>query len=371
MEDRQYMAQALALAEKGVGWVSPNPMVGAVVVKEGRVIGRGWHQKCGQAHAERNALADCRESPQGAVLYVTLEPCCHQGRQPPCTQAILEAGIRRVVVGCADPNPLVAGKGAALLQAHGIEVTQGVLEEQCQKLNQVFFHYITTGRPYVTMKYAMTMDGKIAAYTGDSRWVTGEAARAHVHAQRHRYRAIMAGVGTVLADDPLLTCRMEGGRNPLRVICDSRLRTPLSAQVVATAREIPTWLAACRGAEARGRAYERAGCRVLYLEEDRGHVDLTRLMEALGREGVDGVLLEGGGTLNWAALEKGLVNKVLCYLAPKLVGGQGAKTPVEGAGVPAMAQALWLKNGVVTPLGQDFLIESEVEAGCLPASWRR
>ncbi len=214
MNDKDYMRLALQLAKKGCGWTSPNPMVGAVVVKEGRIIGQGWHQRYGQTHAERNALASCTEDPQGATLYVTLEPCCHYGKQPPCVDAILDAGIHRVVVGSADPNPLVAGKGIAILRAHGIDVTENVLQEECDALNKVFFHYITTKRPFVSMKYAMTMDGKIATYTGASKWITGEIARNHVQRQRHRFRGIMVGVGTILADDPLLTCRIEGGRDP-------------------------------------------------------------------------------------------------------------------------------------------------------------
>ena len=230
IKDMEYMQLALALARKGCGWVAPNPMVGAVIVKDGEIIGQGWHEKCGQPHAERNALASCTKSPRGATMYVTLEPCCHTGRQPPCTDAILEAGIRRVVVGSGDPNPLVAGKGIQILRAHGIEVTENVLREECQRLNEVFFHYIRTKRPFVVMKYAMTLDGKIAAYTGASKWITGEKARNHVQEQRHRYSAIMAGVGTVLADDPLLTCRINGGKNPIRIICDTNLRTPLTGR---------------------------------------------------------------------------------------------------------------------------------------------
>ena len=240
MDDSSYMALAVELAERGVGWVSPNPLVGAVLVKDGCVIGRGWHERCGGLHAERAALADCREDPAGAVLYVTLEPCCHTGRQPPCTEAILAAGIRRVVVGSMDPNPLVAGKGVELLRTHGVEVETGVLREQCDALNPVFFHYIRTKRPYVVMKYAMTLDGKIAAYTGASRWITREAARRHVHEMRHRYRGILAGVGTVLSDDPLLTCRIPGGRDPVRIICDTSLRTPLDSRIVRTADKAET-----------------------------------------------------------------------------------------------------------------------------------
>lgn len=362
MEDRDYMALALSLAERGVGWASPNPMVGAVIVKDGRIIGQGWHEKCGQPHAERNALAACTEPPQGATIYVTLEPCCHYGRQPPCTQAILESGIRRVVVGSGDPNPLVAGKGIALLRQAGVEVTEHVLESECDKLNQVFFHYIRTRRPYVVMKYAMTMDGKIAAHTGDSKWVTGEAARDHVQQLRHWYTGIMAGVGTVLADDPLLTCRIPGGRSPVRIICDTHLRTPLTAQVVTTARQFPTLLATCRSDADRRAPYEAAGCQVLVLPERDGHVDLNTLMDELGRREIDSVLLEGGGTLNWSALEQGVVQKVLAYIAPKLAGGKEAKTPVEGTGIGRMAQAIPLRNCTVTRIGDDLLIESEVDA---------
>ena len=362
MRDTDYMRMALELAERGCGWTAPNPMVGAVVVKDGRVIGQGWHARCGGLHAERHALANCTEDPRGAVMYVTLEPCCHHGRQPPCTDAILEAGIARVVVGSDDPNPLVAGKGVDILRRSGVEVETGVLREACDALNRVFFHFIRTGRPYVIMKYAMTMDGKTATRTGASRWITGEAARRQVHRDRHRCTAIMAGIGTVLADDPLLTCRMEGGKNPVRVICDTRLRTPLDSQIVRTAGEVPTILATACGDAGRRAPYEAAGCRVWTLPERDGHVDLPALMERLGAEGIDSVLLEGGGTLNWAALESGVVQRVQAYVAPKLFGGADAKTPVGGLGVETPAQAVRLKNSVVTPIGEDFLIESEVDA---------
>ena len=363
MNDQDYMRLALELAERGRGWTSPNPMVGAVIVRDGRIIGQGWHERCGQPHAERNALISCAQDPAGAVMYVTLEPCCHHGRQPPCTDAILKAGIRRVVVGSEDPNPLVAGKGIRILREHGVEVVEGVMRAECGRLNEIFFHYIQTGLPFVVMKYAMTMDGKIAAFTGASRWITGEEARAHVQAQRHRHSAIMVGVGTVLADDPLLTCRIPGGKNPVRVICDTRLRTPLTARVVATAKEVPTILATCRTDGKARSAYEDAGCRILTTAEKNGHVDLRQLMEALGREQIDSVLLEGGGTLNWAALESGVVRKVQAYIAPKLFGGRDAKTPVEGQGVPSPAGAFCLKGAAITRLGGDFLVESEVEYG--------
>ena len=361
MTDETYMRRAIVLAERGAGWTSPNPMVGAVIVKDGRIIGEGWHRRYGEAHAERNALQSCTESPVGAVLYVTLEPCCHHGKQPPCTDAILEAGIRRVAVGSGDPNPLVAGKGVELLRSHGVTVDTGVLKEECDALNPVFFHFIQTKRPYVVIKYAMTMDGKIATRTGDSRWITGEAARQRVHQDRHRYSAIMAGVGTVLADDPLLTCRMEGGKNPVRIICDSHLRTPPDSRVVRTAREVPTILAAAAPPPERRKALEDAGCQVWDLPGPEGRVDLNALMDRLGAQDIDSVLLEGGGALNWAALHSGIVQKVQTYIAPKLFGGTAAKSPIAGLGVETPAQAVRLVRTTVTQIGEDFLLESEVE----------
>ena len=360
MNDSDYMRIALQLARKGCGWVAPNPMVGAVLVKDGRVIGQGYHQRYGELHAERNALASCTESPVGATLYVTLEPCCHQGKQPPCVDAILESGITRVVVGSGDPNPLVAGRGLTLLRQRGICVTEHVLEAECRQLNPVFFHFIQTRRPYVVLKYAMTMDGKIATVTGASKWITGEAARTHVQQQRHRYSAILVGVGTVLADNPQLTCRMEGGRQPLRVICDTRLRTPLSAQVVQTAGAIPTLLATCCSEEHRQAPYRQAGCRLLVLPKREGHVDLSALMAELGAQGIDSVLVEGGAELNWSFLERGLVQKTLVYVAPKLFGGAGARSPIEGAGVSLPSDGIRLHNTTLIQLGEDFLLESEV-----------
>ena len=361
MNDCAYMNLALELAERGAGWTNPNPLVGAVLVKDGRIIGRGWHRRCGGLHAEREALADCAEDPRGATLYVTLEPCCHQGRQPPCTDAILEAGIARVVVGSDDPNPLVAGKGIEILRSRGVEVETGVCREACDALNRIFFHYIRTRRPYVILKYAMTLDGKIATHTGASRWITGEAARARVHQDRHRCAAIMVGVGTVFNDDPLLTCRMEGGRNPLRVICDTHLRTPLASRIVRTAGEVPTILAACGPTEEQAAPYRAAGCQVWDLPERAGHVDLTALMDRMGREEIDSVLLEGGGQLNWSVLEAGLVQRVQAYIAPKLFGGSAAPGPVGGAGVSLPDQALHLRDLRLTPIGEDYLIEGEVE----------
>ncbi len=363
LTDEEYMKRAIELARLGEGFTSPNPLVGAVVVKHGKIIGEGYHARYGEAHAERNALNHCIETAKGADLYVTLEPCCHYGKQPPCVEAIVQAGIRRVFVGSDDPNPLVAGKGIRYLRERGIVVETHVLKEECDRLNPIFFHYIQTQTPYVVMKYAMTMDGKIAAYTGASKWVTGEEARNEVQRERHRYRGIMVGVGTVLADDPMLNCRMPGGRNPVRIICDTHLRTPITAKVVATAREIPTILAVCVPDEGKTRyqPYKEAGCQILEVPQKDGHVDLLACMEKLGAMQIDSILLEGGGTLNWAALESGIVREVHAYVAPKLFGGALAKTPVEGEGVSDPSEAVRLNIRKIKQLGEDLLIESEVQ----------
>ena len=354
-----YMRRALALAARGAGHVDPNPMVGCVIVKDGRIIAEGWHEHIGGLHAERNAFAHCTEDAAGADLYVTLEPCCHWGRTPPCTDAVIEHRIRRVFVGCLDPNPLVAGKGAQILRDAGIEVETGVCEAECREINEVFFHYITHKTPFVVLKYAMTLDCKIAAHTGDSRWVTGEAARRHVHETRNRLSGIMVGVGTVLADDPLLTCRIDGGRNPVRIVCDSHARTPLGSQLVQTANEIPTYVAVTARSE-RTAALEEKGVRILVCGETDGHVDLTDLMQQLGSAGINGILLEGGSSLAFSALKAGIVHRVQAYIAPKLIGGADAKSPVGGEGLAKMADALALKNVRSTPLGEDFLIEGRL-----------
>lgn len=360
-EDEKYMAMAIELAKKGYGYTAPNPVVGAVIVKDGCMIGQGYHEKYGEPHAERNALASCTQSPKGATIYVTLEPCCHHGKQPPCTEAILQAGISRVVTGSGDPNPLVGGKGIQILKDHGIQVREHVMKEKCDALNQAFFHYIQTGRPYVTMKYAMTIDGKIAAYTGASKWVTGEEARHHVHEQRKKNTAIMVGIGTVLADDPMLNCRIEGGRDPVRIICDTHLKMPVTSKIVKTAKDIPTIIACCTADEKLQRPYREAGCKILLTEKKMNHIDLEQLMEQLGKEKIDSILLEGGGTLNWAALNAGIVQKIQAYIAPKIFGGTTAKTPVEGIGVEVPDQAFLIKNRTIRLLGEDLLVEGDVE----------
>lgn len=366
MIDTQYMQLALELARKGCGYVNPNPMVGAVIVKKGVIIGQGYHEKYGKLHAERNALSSCTASPEGATIYVTLEPCCHYGNTPPCTKAILESGIKKVVIGSKDPNPCVKGKGIEILKQHGIEVEWGILEEECNKLNEVFFHYITSQTPYVVMKYAMTMDGKIATRTGESRWITGEIARQRVHQDRHKYSAIMVGVGTVLSDNPQLTCRIQGAKNPVRIICDTNLRTPLNSHIVTTAKSITSYIATACTDERKQQQYINAGCKVITVSPKDGYVNLNELMLKLGNKKIDSILLEGGGELNYSALKSGIVNKVQAYLALKLFGGGGALSPVAGLGVDIPSKAFLLTNSAITLLGDDILIESEVVKKCLP-----
>ena len=366
--DEKYMKEAIRQARKAAA-LKEVP-IGCVIVHEGKIIGRGYNRRTTDgnvlAHAEILAIRKaCRAMGdwrlEECTMYVTLEPCCHDGRQPPCTDAILEAGISRVVVGSDDPNPLVGGKGLCILRRRGVEVETGVVKQECDALNQVFFHFMKTRRPYVVMKYAMTLDGKTATRTGASRWITGEEARRRVHQDRHRYSAIMTGVGTVLADNPLLTCRMEGGRNPVRVICDTRLRTPLDSKIVRTAREVPTILATACGDVLRHAPYEKAGCRVWTLPEREGHVNLPALMERLGGENIDSVLLEGGGTLNEAMVQAGLVQKVYCFLAPRFFGGRDAKTPLEGPGAGTPDEGWQLALQSCQQLAGDLLLEYEVK----------
>lgn len=372
MRDEDYMRLALELAERGRGFVNPNPMVGAVIVKDGKIIGKGYHRKYGELHAERNALADCSQNPKGATLYVTLEPCCHYGKTPPCTNAILEAGIRRVVIGAMDANPLVGGKGAALLRAQGIQVETGVLRTECEEQNRVFFHYMSTGMPYVILKYAMTLDGKIATVTGASKWITGEAARVQVHQLRKECMGIMVGSGTVFADDPVLNCRIAEGKNPVRIICDTSLRTPLDATVIATSGAQRTILATGCGDEKRQKKYLEMGCEILQIPREGEHLNLKILMEELGKKNIDSILLEGGSTLNWSALSAGLVNEVRAYIAPKIFGGAGAKSPVAGGGALLPEEAIQLGEMQVQHIGEDILVTARMipKGGgkCLPES---
>lgn len=367
MAEEQFMKRAIELAKQGAGWTAPNPLVGAVVVKNGRVIGEGYHRKYGELHAERNALAACTEDPAGATLYVTLEPCCHYGKTPPCTEIIIEKKIAKVVIGSRDPNPKVAGKGARILREHGIEVVEDYMREACDALNPVFFHYITTKTPYVVLKFAMTLDGKIATRTGASKWITGEAARNHVHQLRGRYAGILAGISTVLADDPMLNCRIDGAHQPLRIILDSHLRIPMGSRLVRSAKEYPLLIVCNESTRDREEGtnriqkLEEAGAKVWTLPEKNGHPDLNVLMQRLGEEKIDSVLIEGGGTVNEAALKAHIVHRVYAYIAPKIFGGEDAKTPVEGSGIRLPQECAKLRLAKITVLLNDMLLEYDVE----------
>jgi diaminohydroxyphosphoribosylaminopyrimidine deaminase/5-amino-6-(5-phosphoribosylamino)uracil reductase len=364
--DEKLMRLALRLAAKGRGKTSPNPMVGAVVVRGNRIIGRGYHHKAGAPHAEVLALRQAGDRARGATLYLNLEPCSHFGRTPPCTQAILQAGIRRVVAGMKDPNPLVAGKGIRRLRRAGVQVDMGILAAECRELNAPFCKYITTGRPFIILKAACSLDGKIATGSGDSRWISSEESRRYVHHLRLHVDAVMVGSGTVLKDDPLLTVRLPRGESylqPLRVIVDSRLRIPPSCQLVRTAERYPTLVATTKKASpAKIQRLEKANVEVWAGESDhRGRVRLSALAEELGRRGIVSLLLEGGATLNASALREGIVDRLLIFFAPKIIGGQNAPGFFGGEGVSRMRDAKPLRILRTGRIGPDIMVEASLE----------
>lgn len=389
--DARFMRRAIELAWRGWGWTNPNPLVGCVLVRDSRIIGEGWHEKCGQAHAERNALADCarraaeepagercadaapnadpaRGHARGATAYVTLEPCCHTGKQPPCTEALIAAGVARVVVGSRDPNPLVAGKGSAKLREADIRVDEDALRAECDELNPIFFRFISRKTPYVVAKWAMSADGKIACASGDARWVSGPESRRDTHELRHRLAAIAVGIDTVLADDPLLTCRRqdEPGNQPLRVVLDSRLRIPEDCALVRSCAqgEAPLAVATCASVDdpatdagAKAQRLHALGVEVLHVPQDAvGHVAVRPLLSALGEKGIDSLLVEGGSGIHGAFFDEGAVDEVVVYLAPKVVGGADAPGPVAGAGAAKMAEATALGCPRAHALGDDLKI---------------
>lgn len=362
--DQYFMTKALALAARGRGRTSPNPMVGAVIVKDGKIIGAGYHAKAGTPHAEIHALRQAGSEAKGATLYVTLEPCCHFGRTPPCTEAIIAAGLARVVVAMRDPNPLVCGGGLARLRQAGIEVEEGIMEAQATRLNEAFIKWVTTGQPFVVLKSAITLDGKIATVTGQSQWITGPIARKRVHILRDTYDAVMVGIGTVLADNPHLTVRLpKEGRNPVRVIVDSQARTPLTSHVINDG-VAPTIVAVAEGAPAaRVAALMQAGVRIFSLPRHQQGVDLRALFARLGQEKITSVLVEGGATLAASVLSAGIVDKVCYFVAPKIIGGAAAPGPVGGDGIASLAEAYQLSEITVEQLGQDVLISGYLQKG--------
>lgn len=358
--DEKYMKMALDLAEKGTGYTSPNPMVGAVIVKEGRVVGKGWHERAGGPHAEVAAIRDAGDLAKGATLYVTLEPCNHFGHTPPCTKAILEAGIKRVVYAAGDPNPDVQGAGGKFLAQQGVEVTGGVLRNEAIRQNAVFFKYITTKIPFVTLKCAATLDGKIATMTGDSRWVTGEAAREHVHWMRHASDAILVGIRTVLADDPMLTTRIPGkkGKDPARIILDTRLCIPSEAKVLNLDSDADTLIVCGRGvADPSGaESLEKKGAKVIFAPVKENMIDMVELMGILGKMRITSVLIEGGSRVAGSALRAGITDRVCIFFAPKLLAGDGIPV-TSGPGPSSMADALELAGVAVKRFGPDILVE--------------
>lgn len=358
----RYMKRAVELAVMGTGFTSLNPLVGAVIVKNDIIIGEGYHQKYGGPHAEINAFrdADSRGNDvSGADMYVTLEPCSHYGKTPPCAEEVIKRGISRVFIGMKDPNPLVAGRGLFMLQKAGIEVICGILENECRRINEPFIKFITKKLPFVCMKAAMTLDGKIATHTGDSKWVSCEASRETVHQMRNKYMAIMVGADTVIADNPLLTCRLPGKcRNPLRIVVDSQARCPAESKVFEVSENEKTLLAVTKKAPAdKIESLRKIGVDVVVLPEDEnGRVNLKDLMKELGNRKIDSILLEGGGTLNFSALQAGIVDRAVMFVAPKIVGGKNAKTPVEGEGVEIMSDAIELNHIETQIIENDLMI---------------
>jgi diaminohydroxyphosphoribosylaminopyrimidine deaminase/5-amino-6-(5-phosphoribosylamino)uracil reductase len=361
-EQNKYMQLAYELAKKGVGQVNPNPLVGAVIVKDDRIIGKGYHEYYGGPHAEVNAFRSAEESVEGATMYVTLEPCSHYGKTPPCAEAIVKNKIAKVVIGMLDPNPLVAGRGVTIMQEAGIEVEYGFMEQELTQMNRVFLQFIQTKLPYVLLKTAMTLDGKIAAHTGDSRWVSNEASRTKVHHLRNELMGIMVGVDTVIADDSLLTCRLEDQktRNPIRIVVDTHARIPLESKILNSSQQAKTIVAVGENADVeKRRQIEALGNQVMEVQMKNGRVDLKHLMSLLGKQGIDGILLEGGATLNFSALEAGIVNEVISFIAPKIIGGSTSKSPVGGKGIDMMRDAIELQELKWEQLGNDLMISGK------------
>ena len=357
------MRLALRLGRRGLGYTSPNPPVGAVLVANGSVVGRGYHRQAGLPHAEVEALRQAGERARGAALYVTLEPCAHHGRTPPCTDAVIAAGVRRVVIGTRDPNPTVPGKGLERLRAAGIIVSTGVLHPACEALIAAFRKHVTTGLPFVTLKLAASLDGRIATASGDSKWITGEDSRRFVHRLRAEHDAVLVGAGTVMQDNPDLTCRLRGhgrsGRNPIRIILDGRLRLPLGARVLTNTQTAATLVIAGRGVSAtKVRRLEACGAEVLCLPAKAGQIALSEVLRALGGRGIMSVLIEGGARVAAAAVAEHMVDRLLFFYAPKLIGGDGR--PMLGPlGVSRLRQAAQFGRVQVKRFAADVLVATE------------
>jgi len=357
------MKHALMLAEKGIGYTSPNPMVGAVVVKKNKIVGKGYHHACGEAHAEVNALIDAGDQAKGAILYVTLEPCNHTGKTPPCTHAILKAGIATVVMAMSDPNPNVSGKGAEFLEKNGVSVISNICEEEAKQLNQVFCKFIQTGKPFVTMKYAATMDGRIATQNGDARWISNEKSRQYVHQMRHANDAILVGIGTIQNDNPSLTTRLpeKKGKDPVRIIVDTHLRINLDATVLTQTSHADTIIACSQEASnTRGHLYQKPQTCILPVPLKNKRIDLNQLMIRLGQKHITSVLIEGGSCIHASAIQAKIVDQICCFIAPKILGGDGY--PVcQGEAPLQMKNATSVTNVRVQRFDDDIMIVGLLE----------
>lgn len=353
MDHERFMRRALKLAARGAGRTSPNPAVGSVIVKNGRIIAEGYHKKAGAPHAEAAALSTLKKGAKDSTLYVTLEPCCHFGRTPPCTDAIISSGIKEVVIGAVDPNPRVSGRGISLLKAAGIRVTSGVLERECRKLNEAYNRYITAGVPFVTLKLAQTLDAKTATSGGESRWITGTASRALVHRMRSMADAVMVGSSTVIADDPELNVRHLRGRDPLKVVLDTRLKTPLTARVFKGGGLL---IFTTGASPSRIRKAAEAGAEVVVVPAVKGGIDLKRVFKELAKREVVSVLVEAGGTLAASLLREGLVDRLSVFISPTVMGSEGLAS-VGPLGVKRLKDALKIEDLTVKRAGTDILVE--------------
>jgi diaminohydroxyphosphoribosylaminopyrimidine deaminase/5-amino-6-(5-phosphoribosylamino)uracil reductase len=361
MDDQQWMKRALRLAEKGRGRTSPNPMVGAILVKDGKVVGEGYHAKTGEAHAEIIALQQAREETRGAILYLNLEPCTHYGKTPPCAPQVIEAGVKRVVIGMEDPNPLVKGKGIEILRKAGLDVAVGILEKECRRVNEAFCKYILKKEPFVILKVAATLDGKMATRNGDSKWISGEASRRFVHKLRDQVDGVMVGIGTVLKDDPLLTARIRGGRDPYRIVLDSRLKVPEEAKVIGTSPSKAIIATTELAPKDKIEKFEKRGVQVLVLDSKEGRVNLKSCLSKLGEIGMVNLLVEGGSQVNGSFLDEGLIDKLLLFLSPRLIGDHQALGIFGGRGVFILPKAIVLKEIKTKRLGEDILLEGYLE----------
>lgn len=360
--DEKYMALALELAEKGRGKVEPNPMVGAVLVKDGEIVGKGYHQVFGGAHAEINAIHEGGTNCRGATLYVSMEPCAHYGKTAPCVDAIIKAGIIKVVAAVVDPNPITSGKGIQQLKEAGIEVVVGVMEMQAKRLNAPFFKLMQKELPYITVKWAMSIDGKIATHTGESRWITSDESRKYAHKIRGQMDGVLVGINTVVRDDPLLTCRIEGGRNPKRIVVDNSALLPVNSRLLNTINEGEIIVAVSKNAQRnRVEKLEQLGCKIIQTKDMNGRVDLKELFQRLGERKLTNILVEGGSRVITSVIEGRLADRVMVFVAPIIIGGAGAKSPVLGTGINKISEAAEIDEIEIKRFSNDIVIEGTLK----------